>query len=186
MIKKLLIEIGNGLIYPGMKIMGLIYLNLQNHSQPFTNKGILSLFLFQKWHNNLQIIQKCLTYKNSKKTGQKIWDTPVSGRLFEESCKILIKNGFSIKWIDKIPAVKQCDSNLSAYSKQETDSKELLYLYNKPPIVVVNTYQSKEIKIVAKAKRKYKYACNLCGNILCGKYGVKAFCIDCNAIFLES
>lgn len=140
----------------------------------------------KEWSNKMISIGLMPTDKNGKKTGQKIWDTPVSGGLFEESCKTLIKNGFAIKWIDKIPAIKQCGNHLSAYSKQDTDSKELLYLYNKPPITVMNISQVKEIKIAVKAKKKHKYLCKSCGNILWGKHGVKVSCIDCNTIFLES
>jgi hypothetical protein len=43
--------------------------------------------------------------------------------------------------------------------------------HSKPPIVIENTSQIKKHTIIAKAKRKYKYSCNSCGNILWGKRG---------------
>jgi predicted SprT family Zn-dependent metalloprotease len=156
------------------------------HEYTQLKKTSLRTYHNKEWSNKMISIGLMPTDKNGKRTGQKIWDTPVSGGLFEESCKALIKNGFAIEWIDSIPAVKRYDNHLSIYNKQARNSKELLYLYSKPPIVIENTSQIKKHTIIAKAKRKYKYSCNSCGNILWGKRGVKVSCIDCNTIFLEN
>jgi predicted SprT family Zn-dependent metalloprotease len=149
-------------------------------------KASLRTYHNKEWSNKMISIGLMPTDKDGKRTGQKTWDTPVSGGLFEESCKELIKSGFAIKWIDRFPASKKCDSHLLECGEQKMHSKELSYLYSKPPAVVLDSSHIKEIKIVAKAKKKYKYSCKSCGNILWGKRGIKASCIDCNAIFLES
>ncbi len=156
------------------------------HEYTQLKKASLRTYHNKEWSNKMISIGLMPTDKNGKRTGQKIWDTPISGGLFEGSCENLIKNGFAIKWIDRVPAAKQCDNHLFGHNKREVSSKELLYLYNKPPFVAANTSHVKEIKIMAKAKKKYRYLCNSCGNILWGKHGVKASCMDCNAIFIES
>jgi predicted SprT family Zn-dependent metalloprotease len=149
-------------------------------------KSSLRTYHNREWSNKMIAIGLMPTDKNGKRTGQKIWDEPINDGLFEESCKALIRSDFTIKWIDKFPAAKECDSHLSEHNEQKSHSKELLYLYNKPPIIIANTSSIRKIKIAAKAKKKYKYSCKSCGNILWGKHGIKVSCIECNSILLET
>lgn len=153
------------------------------HEYTQLKKASLRTYHNKEWSNKMIEIGLMPTDKNGKRTGQKIWDEPIRGGLFEESCEALVRNGFTVKWIDRMPAIKKFDSHLTRCNKQEKNSKELLYLYNKPPITTVNI---KEIKIAAKSKKKYKYSCKLCGSILWGKHGIKVSCVECNSILLET
>jgi predicted SprT family Zn-dependent metalloprotease len=124
----------------------------------------------------------------AKKTGQQMSDYPISGGPFLKACQTLVKSGYQISWIDRIPASNEC-----CQVRGETEILEDKHIAPEIEAVlhtriedIVPDLTSLERVLEEKGKKnKSKYSCPGCNTNIWGKPKLRVRCEQCNRTFVQ-
>ena len=123
-----------------------------------------------------------------KRTGQQMSDYPLPGGRFLNSCENLVKNGFVLSWIDRIPATNDCSQVRGATEHiiEHPENEELELILHTRIEELVPDITPLEVVLQDKVnKNKTTYRCEQCDNKVWGKPGLEIACVPCEKIYTE-
>ncbi len=124
----------------------------------------------------------------AKKIGQQMSDYPISGGPFMNACQTLVKSGFQMNWIDRIPASTEC-CQLRGETKSKPDphiATEIEAILNTRIEEIVTDLTPLETVLEGKLKKnKSKYTCPQCLTNIWGKPELRVSCEPCNRLFVQ-
>lgn len=124
----------------------------------------------------------------ARKTGQQMSDYPIPGGLFLGACQTLVKNGYQLSWIDRIPAGNVCSQirGETNFNQDGCVTPEIEALLNTRIDEIVPDLTPLQLLIEKKArKNKSKYTCSGCNTNIWGKPKLRVTCAPCNRTFTQ-
>lgn len=123
-----------------------------------------------------------------KRIGQQMSDYPVAGGRFLQACERLVKSGYQINWVDRIPASGECsqvrgETELIKGSYSTVKIEQLLHTKIEeivPDLTPLATVLEQKGK-----KNKSKYSCPGCDINIWGKPKLRVTCDRCNLSFRQ-